>query len=102
MKNKTRTIPWKKIVPLEILLGLAILAATFAVSVRTDLSKAQTQLGNMLEYMKEQCNLSQLRDLASEAKSLMRGTESAEQIRWRTGGKQMIRSFSGITRRTAT
>lgn len=83
MKNKTRTIPWKKIVPLEILLGLAILAATFAVSVRTDLSKAQTQLGNMLEYMKEQCNLSQLRDLASEAKSLMRGTESAEQIRWK-------------------
>ncbi len=83
MKNKTRTIPWKKIVPLEILLGLAILAATFAVSVRTDLDKAQTQLGNMLEYMKEQCNLSQLRDLASEAKSLMRGTESAEQIRWK-------------------
>ena len=36
-----------------------------------------------MEYMKEQCNNSVLRDLASESKSLLRVTESVEQVHWR-------------------
>lgn len=68
---------------LETIIGLVLLAVTFVMASNADMNKAEAQLTTTVEYMKEQCNSSQLRDLASEAKSLMRVTESAEQIRWR-------------------
>ncbi len=83
MKTRQRTIRWRKAVPLEILAGIAALAVMFFISVNADMERAEGRLHATVEYMKEQCNNSQLRDLASEAKSLMRVTESAEQVCWR-------------------
>ena len=55
----------------------------FVIASNDDISTAEQELVSKVEYMKEQCNNSQLINLASEAKSLLRLTESAEQIRWR-------------------
>lgn len=82
MKNK-RVISWKQMIPLEIFLGLLILTVTFVIAANLDMKKAEEGLNTTVEYMKEQCNDSEIRDLASEAKSLLRVTESVEQIRWR-------------------
>lgn len=81
--NNKRTISWKYIVSLEIIVGLLILIITFAIASNIDMKNAEKSLLTTVEYMKEQCNDSGLRDLASEAKSLLRVTESVEQIRWR-------------------
>lgn len=83
MKNKHSVLPMKKIILIEALAGVLLLTATFFLSVRVDMVKAEAQLLQTVEYIKDQCNASQLRDLASEAKSLLRVTESTEQIRWR-------------------
>ncbi len=83
MRANKRLVRWQQLIPFEILVGLLLLAGTFTVSASTDTSKAEQQLYHTVEYIKEQCNNGQLRDLASEAKSLLRVTQSAEQIRWR-------------------
>lgn len=83
MEIKTRAPHWGRIAVLEVVLGIAILAAMFFITTNKDIHTAEKQLAATVEYMKEQCNNSQMRDLASEAKSLLRVTESVEQIKWR-------------------
>ncbi len=83
MKTRQRTIRWRKVIMMEALAGAAAVAIMFFISVKNDMTRAEERLHAAVEYMKEQCNNNQLRDLASEAKSLMRVTESAEQARWR-------------------
>ncbi len=69
--------------PLELVTGIVVLMIMFVIASSADMNSAEEQLTTNVEYMKEQCNNSQMRDLASEAKSLLRVTESVEQIRWR-------------------
>ena len=83
MKKIKRFVPWRIIVPVEILLGLLIVILTFILAANADMNKAEQKLLTTVEYMKKQCNDSEIRDMASEAKSLLRVTESVEQIRWR-------------------
>ena len=83
MKNKKHAFQWKWILPFEILFGVALLAVVFVVASDADISSAEAQLTTTVEYMKKQCNESQMRDLASEAKSLLRVTQSAEQVKLR-------------------
>ncbi|WP_432628523.1 hypothetical protein [Brotaphodocola sp.] len=78
-----RVISWKRITVLEILTGVVILVITFVISANIDMRKAESSLLTTVKYMKEQCNDSLTRDLASEAKSLLQVTESTEQINWR-------------------
>ena len=77
---KTKKKGGWKILLLEILAGLGLLAATFLVSTRADIASTEKHLYSIVEYMKAQCNSSNLRDLASEAKSLLRMSESAVMI----------------------
>ena len=79
MKTKKRG-GWRLLL-LEILAGLGLLAATFLVSTRADIATTEKYLYSIVEYMKAQCNSSNLRDLASEAKSLLRMSESVAMIR---------------------
>ena len=65
----------------EIVVGMVLLLITFAFSTRADMATAEHRLYSTVKYMKEQCNASQLRDLASEAKSLLRVSESVAMIR---------------------
>ena len=83
MKKIKRVLDWKKMLPLEVMMGIILIAASFVVATRIDMSKAEKKLVNTIDYMKNQCNDSQIRDMASEGKSLLRVTESIEQIRWR-------------------
>ena len=82
MKNKT-TPHWRRILPIEIIIGLLLLITVAVVSMRTDMSAAEKHLLSTVEYIKKQCNNSQLRDAASESKSLLRVTQGAEQTQWR-------------------
>ncbi len=83
MMESRRVISWKRITVLEILTGVVILVITFVISANIDMRKAESSLLTTVKYMKEQCNDSLTRDLASEAKSLLQVTESTEQINWR-------------------
>lgn len=83
MENKKRLFSWRRFLPFEIAVGIVFLTITFVIASNSDIDSAEEQLSTTVEYMKEQCNNSQMRDLASEAKSLLRVTESVEQIRWR-------------------
>ena len=98
MKNK-RVISWKRILPLEMVLGILVLAATLVVATNIDMKKAENILTTTVKYMKEQCNDSEIRDLASEAKSLLRVTESVEQIRWRLEYTQQAQKDRGADER---
>ena len=82
----THAPKWRRILPLEIGVGLILLISMFLVSWNGDIRRAENQLYDTVEYMKEQCNNSMLRDLASESKSLLRVTESIEQIRLQLDG----------------
>lgn len=93
MKNK-RIISWKHLVPLEVIAGVLIVIVTFAVASNMDMKEAGDGLRATVEYMKEQCNDSEIRDMASEAKSLLRVTESVEQIRWRLNHEDKIHKKS--------
>ena len=84
MKAKKVTLRWRQLIPVEILVGILLMTVMFVIASNDDISTAEQELVSKVEYMKEQCNNSQLINLASEAKSLLRLTESAEQIRWRT------------------
>ena len=78
MKEIKQAIPWKKLIFLEILVGVLLLMVTFAVAARADVDKAEEKLTASVEYIKEQCNKSQIMDTASEAKSLLRVVESTD------------------------
>ena len=83
MMENNKEISWKLVVVLEVVIGFLILTVTLIIASNKDMAKAESELLKTVEYMKEQCNDSEIRDLASEAKSLLRVTESVEQIRWR-------------------
>ena len=80
MKETKQAIPWKKLIVLEITVGVFLLLITFFVAARADIDKAEDKLVASVEYIKEQCNKSQVRDEASEAKSLLRVTESTDDV----------------------
>ena len=83
MQKIKKIIHWKVIIPVEIILGFLIMISAFVIAINVDMNKAEKELRTTVEYMKNQCNDSEIRDMASEAKSLLRVTESVEQIRWR-------------------
>ena len=83
MKTKKKLLQSRKMVLIEVLIGVVLMAVTFIASTRVDMNNAEQRLYKTVKYIKDQCNASQLRDLASESKSLLRVTESVEQIRWR-------------------
>ena len=80
MKDTKQAIPWKKLIVLEITVGIFLLLITFFVAAQADIDKAEDKLVASVEYIKEQCNKSQVRDEASEAKSLLRVTESTDDV----------------------
>lgn len=80
MRDIKQAIPWKRLICLEIVVGLALLLITFAVTAKADIDKAEDKLVASVEYIREQCNNSQIRDEASESKSLLRVTESTDDV----------------------
>lgn len=86
MKSKKGQLLRRKIVPLEIAAGVLLLSGVFLFSSSLDITRTEKRLYHTVEYIKEQCNNSELRDLAAEAKSLLRVTQSAEQVQWRLQG----------------
>lgn len=80
MKIDKQPLHGRKAVLLEILAGVVFLAVIFFISIQMDMSKAEDRLYSTVQYMKEQCNASQLHDLASESKSLLRVSESVSMI----------------------
>lgn len=97
MQKIKKIIHWKLLIPLEIVVGVLLVIASFIAATNVDMKKTETELHSMVDYMREQCNDSVIRDIASEAKSLLRVTESVEQIRWRLqyGGK--LQQEGGVT-----
>ena len=90
MKEIKQAIPWKKLIFLEIAVGALLLIITFAVAARADIDKAEDKLTASVEYIKDQCNKSQLRDTASEAKSLLRVVESTDDVSRRLKHKSIL------------
>lgn len=83
MQKIKKVIHWRIIVPLESILGVLILIVSTVLAANSDMKAAEKEMRTTVEYMKDQCNDSEIRDMASEAKSLLRVTESIEQVRWR-------------------
>ena len=83
MKTDKKLLGGRKLWILEIAFGMALLAGVFFYSARADMIEAESRLRSTVEYMKAQCNASQLHDLASEAKSLLRMSESVSMIQLR-------------------
>ena len=83
MKTDKKLLGGRKLWILEIAFGMALLAGVFFYSARADVIEAESRLRSTVEYMKGQCNASQLHDLASEAKSLLRMSESVSMIQMR-------------------
>ena len=83
MKTDKKLLGGRKLWILEIAFGMAMLAGVFFFSARADMIEAESRLRSTVEYMKGQCNASQLHDLASEAKSLLRMSESVSMIQTR-------------------
>ena len=83
MKTDKKLLGGRKLWILEIAFGMAMLAGAFFFSARADMIEAESRLRSTVEYMKAQCNASQLHDLASEAKSLLRMSESVSMIQAR-------------------
>lgn len=84
MEKKRKNSPKRRRqITIMVLIGLLAEAIVFMIATNVDMKNANQRLTETVEYMKTQCNSSQLMDSASEAKSLVRVTESAEQVRWR-------------------
>ena len=83
MKTDKKLLGGRKLWILEIAFGMAMLAGVFSFSARADMIEAESRLRSTVEYMKGQCNASQLHDLSSEAKSLLRMSESVSMIQTR-------------------
>lgn len=63
---------------LEILTGVFLTLLVLVLSVRYDVSNAETRLRNTASYIRQQCNNDVKLDIASESKSLLRIVETAE------------------------
>ena len=83
MEKKKHGFHWHNIIPMEVLAGLLVLAIVFAIGANSDMSAAESRLTSIVQYIKDQCNNDQLRDLASESKSLIRVSESVDTVKWR-------------------
>ena len=68
---------------IRICVGILILLTSLTFSARADMETTTLHLTTTVEYLKDQCNNSVLRDMASEAKSLLRVSESVDQVKWR-------------------
>lgn len=66
-----------------ILTGVLFLGSVMFLATRADMATTTETLSATVEYLKDQCNNSVLRDMASEAKSLLRVSESVDMIKWR-------------------
>ena len=64
---------------LSVLIGILLLVAIYFYSVNTDTAAAEDALSTRVDYIKEQCADYSSLNLASESKSLLRVTESAQQ-----------------------
>ena len=68
---------------MRILLGILIFSCSLTVAAQADMIATTHRLDTTVEYLKDQCNNSVLRDMASEAKSLLRVSESIDMVKWR-------------------
>ncbi len=68
---------------MRLLAGILLLGMVFAVAAKADMDNTTEQLTTTVEHLKDQCNNSVLRDMASEAKSLLRISESVDAVKWR-------------------
>lgn len=64
---------------LSVLIGVLLLVSISFYSANTDIATAEDALSTRVDYIKEQCADYSSLNLASEAKSLLRVTESAQQ-----------------------
>ena len=64
---------------LSVLIGMLLLVSISFYSANTDIATAKDALSTRVDYIKEQCADYSSLNLASEAKSLLRVTESAQQ-----------------------
>ena len=78
MKNKQHTLDRNNFILAEILVGLLLFFVVLVITVKADLSSAETRLSDMVTYIKEQYNNNMKLDIASESKSLMRMIQSVE------------------------
>jgi len=67
----------------RILVGILLLSTVLAIASTADMNSTTEQLTTTVEYLRDQCNNSVLRDMASEAKSLLRISESVDGVKWR-------------------
>lgn len=78
MKNKRHNLDRNNFILAEILVGLLLFSVVLVITVKADLSSAETRLSDMVTYIKEQYNNNMKLDIASESKSLMRMIQSVE------------------------
>lgn len=78
MKNKQHNLDRNNFILAEILVGLLLFFVVLVITVKADLSSAETRLSDMVAYIKEQYNNNMKLDIASESKSLMRMIQSVE------------------------
>ena len=78
MKNKQHNLDRNNFILAEILVGLLLFFVVLVITVKADLSSAETRLSDMVIYIKEQNNNNMKLDIASESKSLMRMIQSVE------------------------
>lgn len=78
MKNKQHNLDRSNFILAEILVGLLLFFVVLVITVKADLSSAETRLSDMVTYIKEQYNNNMKLDIASESKSLMRMIQSVE------------------------
>lgn len=88
MKNEKNSSRERLLGIAEIMAGITIFAIVFVVSVKRDLTSAQTRLYDTVTYIKEQCNNNLRLDIASESKSLLRMIESVEVLNLQMKGKK--------------
>ena len=68
---------------MRVLLGILIFGCSLIVAAQADMTATTNRLDTTVDYLKDQCNNSVLRDMASEAKSLLRVSESVDMVKWR-------------------
>ena len=68
---------------MAILVGVLFLGTILVIATSADMENTTERLVTTAAYLKDQCNNSALRDMASEAKSLLRISESTDQVKWR-------------------
>lgn len=78
MKNKQHNLDRNNFILAEILVGILLFSVVLVITVKADLSSAETRLSDMVTYIKEQYNNNMKLDIASESKSLMRMIQSVE------------------------